>query len=156
MTDESATAMPPPAAEPGRLVRPGHPAGDFLEAWAWELLEEHDGFLKVLAHLPDRVRNPRGQLFGGFTPAYVDLIALATAHRRSGGGASPERRWLATTSMKVDYFKPILGPKFIMESRHETQNGRTHFVLTRFLQDGEVAVHAATTLREPPPARPGG
>jgi hypothetical protein len=24
------------------------------------------------------VRNPRGQLFGGFTPTYVDLVALFT------------------------------------------------------------------------------
>ncbi len=64
--------------EPGRLVGHGHPAGDFLEAWAWDLLEEGDGVLRVSAHLPDHVRNPRGQLFGGFTPTYVDLIALFT------------------------------------------------------------------------------
>jgi hypothetical protein len=41
-----------------------------------------------------------------------------------------------------------LGPKFVMDSRHETQHGRTHFVLTRFFQDGELAVMAATTMRE--------
>jgi len=148
MTDEAAARPAPPAADPGGLIRRGHPAGDFLEAWAWQVLEEGDGFLKVSAHLPDRVRNPRGQLFGGFTPAYVDLIALATARRHAGRHAPPERLWLATSNMHVDYFKPIVGPGFVMESRHETQSGRTHLVLTRFLQDGELAVHAATTMRE--------
>ncbi len=134
--------------EPGRLIGRGHPAGDFLEAWAWELLEEGDGYIKVQADLPNHVRNPRGQLFGGFTPTYVDLIALFTARWRARRDAPDEPRWLATTSMRVDYFHPVVGPKFIMESRRETQRGRTHFVLTRFLQDGELAVLAATTLRE--------
>ena len=146
MTEAALDPAHTPAGGPG-LFRRGHPAGDFLEAWAWDLLEEGDGFIKVQAHVPDRARNPRGQLFGGFTPTYVDLIALATTHRRAQVHGM-ERQWLATTNMHVDYFKPILGPKFIMESRHETQNGRTHLVLTRFLQDGELAVHAATTMRE--------
>lgn len=148
MADESATAPATPTTEPRRLMERGHHAGDFLEAWAWELLEEGDGRLKVLAHLPDRVRNPRGQLFGGFTPTYVDLIALATARRRIGRDTPSMRRWFATTNMHVDYFMPIMGPTFVMDSRHETRSGRTHLVLTRFLQDGELAVHAATTMRE--------
>jgi acyl-coenzyme A thioesterase PaaI-like protein len=145
MTDDREIA--PTEARPPPLIRRGHPAGDFLEAWAWELLEEGDGFIKVRAHLPDRARNPRGQLFGGFTPTYVDLIALSTAHRHAGRDR-PERPWLATTSMHLDYFRPILGPTFIMESRHEAKSGRTHLVLTRFLQTGELAVHATTTMRE--------
>ena len=147
--EEQATARPWATTEPGRLVGRGHPAGDFLEAWAWELLEEGDGYVRVSAHLPDHVRNPRGQLFGGFTPTYVDMIALFTVRSRverseprSGHG------WLATTSMRVDYFEPIVGPTFILDSRREKQRGRTHFVLTRFLQDGELAVLAATTMRE--------
>lgn len=144
MTDDISVARPAP------FFRRGHAAGDFLEAWRWELLEERDGFLKVSAHLPDHVRNPRGQLFGGFTPTYVDLIALATAHRRAARGSAPGGYWLATTNMHVDYFKPILGPTFVMESHHEVESGRTHLVLTRFLQDGVLAVHAATTLRQAP------
>jgi acyl-coenzyme A thioesterase PaaI-like protein len=148
MIDDSEDAPALASTEPRRLIKHGHPAGDFLEAWAWEILDERDGFLKVSAHLPDRVRNPRGQLFGGFTPTYVDLIALSTARRQPGRVGLPERPWLATTSMHVDYFRPILGPTFIMESRHETRSGRSHLVLTRFLQDGELAVHAATTMRE--------
>src|ERR1043165_1340942 len=101
--------------EPGRLIGRGHPAGDFLEAWAWDVLEERDGFLKVSAHLPDQARNPRGQLFGGFTPTYVDLVALFTVRSRAERAARKNLGWLATTSMRVDYFLPIVGPRFIID-----------------------------------------
>jgi acyl-coenzyme A thioesterase PaaI-like protein len=135
-------------AERQGLFRRGHAAADFLEAWDWQVLEHAEGVLRVSAHLPERVRNPRGQLFGGFTPTYVDLVALATARRRVGQGGPDQRVWLATSSMHVDYFRPILGPRFIIDSRHEVKSGRTHLVLSRFLQEGALAVHAATTLRE--------
>jgi acyl-coenzyme A thioesterase PaaI-like protein len=135
--------------EPGRLIGKGHSAGDFLEAWDWRLLEEGDGYLKIEAHLPPQVRNPRGQLFGGFTPTYVDLVALFTVRSRAvRAAATAELGWLATTGMKVDYFEPITGPKFVIDSRREKHKGRTHFVITRFLQDGKLAVIAATTMRE--------
>ena len=62
----------------GRLIGKGHPAGDFLEAYDWILESEELGSLQLRAQLPDHVRNPRGQLFGGFTPTYVDLVALLT------------------------------------------------------------------------------
>jgi len=135
-------------AEPGRLIGRGHPAGDFLEAWGWNVLDEADGYVKVSAHLPDHVRTPRGQLFGGFTPAYADLIALFTVRSRAKRAVLTHPGWLATVAMKIDYFEPILGPRFILESRREKQRGRTHFVQTRFLQDGELAVLATTTMRE--------
>ena len=147
--EDEPLARPWATTEPGRLVGRGHPAGDFLEAWAGDLLDRDEGYVRVSAHLPDHVRNPRGQLFGGFTPTYVDLIALFTV--RSGNqtvSAPAGQRWLATTSMRLDYFEPIVGPMFILDSRREKQRGRTHFVITRFLQDGELAVVAATTMRE--------
>ena len=140
--------------EPGRLVGRGHPAGDFLEAWAWDVLDEDDGYVRVSAHLPDHVRNPRGQLFGGFTPTYVDLVALFTVRSRTERSAPDGHRWLATVNMRVDYFEPIVGPSFIIDSRREKQRGRTHVVLTRFLQDDELAVLAATTMREVAEDRP--
>jgi acyl-coenzyme A thioesterase PaaI-like protein len=146
--EDELMARPWATPEPGRLVGRGHPAGDFLEAWAWDVLEEGDGYVRVSAHLPDHVRNPRGQLFGGFTPTYVDLIALFTVRSRAQRSAPRSHQWLATTSMRVDYFEPIVGPTFVLDSRREKQRGRTHFVLTRFLQDGELAVLAATTMRE--------
>lgn len=144
--------MQPP---PGRLVGRGHPAGDFLEAWDWELKEESEGYLLIDAHLPEHVKNPRGQLFGGFTPTYVDLVALFTvrAGRREAWmteATAGRPSWLATTNMRVDYFEPIAGPRFAIESRCEKQRGRTNFVTTRFFQDGELAVYAVTTMRDVP------
>ena len=146
--EDEPMARPWATPEPGRLVGRGHPAGDFLEAWAWDVLDEDDGYVRVSAHLPDHVRNPRGQLFGGFTPTYVDLIALFTVRSRAQRSEPRSHQWLATTSMRVDYFEPIVGPTFVLDSRREKQRGRTHFVLTRFLQDGELAVVATTTMRE--------
>lgn len=140
---------------PGRLVGRGHPAGDFLEAWAWDVVDEGPGYLRIDAHLPDHVRNPRGQLFGGFTPTYVDLVALFTV-RAGPDRRNPEvpRGWLATTNMRVDYFEPITGPRFTIDSARERQRGRTHFVATRFLQDDLLAAFALTTLREVSVDRP--
>jgi acyl-coenzyme A thioesterase PaaI-like protein len=138
--------------EPGRLIGRGHPAGDFLEAYDWELLEVGEGFLRLECHLPPQVRNPRGQLFGGFTPTYVDMVALQTAF--AGIGRPQRVAWLATTSMRLDYLEPIVGPRFVIESRREKQRGRTIFVTTRFFQDGALAVFAATTMRAMPLNRP--
>jgi acyl-coenzyme A thioesterase PaaI-like protein len=134
--------------EPGRLVGRGHVAGDFLQAYDWDLLEERTGYLRVSCHLPEHVKNLSGQLFGGFTPTYVDMIALLTvrAGRTEDWTALP-RPWLATTNMRIDYLEPILGPDFVIESRLEKSRGRTSFVVSRFLQDDDLAVHALTTIR---------
>jgi acyl-coenzyme A thioesterase PaaI-like protein len=135
--------------EAGRLIGKGHPAGDFLEAYDWDLLEESTGYLKVSCHLPQQAKNPRGQLFGGFTPTYVDIIALFTVRAGQGHDArTGPRKWMATTNMRIDYFEPIVGPRFIIDSRLEKARGRTKFVTTRFLQDEELAVHAVTIIRE--------
>ena len=134
--------------DPGRLIGRGHAAGDFLQAHDWRVTEERMGFLRLDVHLPDHVRNPRGQLFGGFTPAYVDLVALFTVRagteRASWGGA-----WLATTNMRVDYFEPVVGPRFVIESTLVKARGRLRFVETRFLDTGgTLLVFAVTTMRE--------
>jgi len=133
--------------EPGRVIGRGHPAGDFLEAYDWKLLEESVGRLRIEAGLPPQVRNPRGQLFGGFTPTYVDMIALMTVNA-GADRTSRSRHWLATTNMRVDYFEPIVGPTFVIDSELEKRRGRTCFVITRFYQDDELAAHAVTTMRE--------
>jgi acyl-coenzyme A thioesterase PaaI-like protein len=139
--------------EPGRVIGRGHPAGDFLEAYDWKLLETRTGYLRIEAGLPAHVRNPRGQLFGGFTPTYVDMVALMTVNAGAERDGLP-RRWLATTNMRVDYFEPIVGPLFVIESELEKRRGRTCFVLTRFYQDDELAAYAATTMREVAVDRP--
>ena len=131
---------------PGRLMGRGHPVGDFLEAHAWDLLEERRGFLRLRVHLPEQVKNPRGQLFGGFTPTYVDLIALLTC--RAGESWEGPRHWLATMSMHVDYVEPITDG-FRVESRLLRKRGRTSWVETRFLDEhGALLANALTTLRE--------
>ncbi|MDX1649921.1 MAG: PaaI family thioesterase [Myxococcota bacterium] len=134
---------------PGRVIAPGHPIGDFLGAPDWELLAEDEGFLHVRATLPERVRNPRGHLFGGFTPTYVDLVALCTFR---AGRALPEAErwgWLATLNMRVDYFEPIVGT-FEIVSRVLRRGGATAFVETRFQapEDERPLAFALTTLRE--------
>ena len=131
---------------PGRLLNRGHPVGDFLEAHEWDLLEERRGFLRLRIHLPAHVKNPRGQLFGGFTPTYVDLIALLTC--RTGEGPDAPRHWLATMNMHVDYLDPITDD-FRVESRLLRKRGRTCWVETRFLDEhGALLANALTTLRE--------
>lgn len=134
---------------PGRLIGKGHPAGDFLEAHQWKLLEESVGRLRIRAHLPKHVRNPRGQLFGGFTPTYVDLVALFTVHAGEPRETPGFHYWLATTSLRVDYFEPIVNDEFTIESQVLKERGRTHVVETRFFDPEEtLAVFAVTTMRK--------
>jgi acyl-coenzyme A thioesterase PaaI-like protein len=144
---DDVVARPWAAPEPGRLIGRGHPAGDFLEAWKWDVLDESEGHLRVRAHLPDHARNPRGQLFGGFAPTYVDLIGLFTVRAGVMPGTRPWQ-WLATVNMRVDYLEPIVGPTFVIDSHLEKRRGRTNLVVTRFFQDDELAVFALTTMRE--------
>lgn len=134
--------------EPRRLVGRGHHAGDFIEAYKWEVLVETEGRIRVSCHLPDQVLNPRGQLFGGFTPTYVDFISLHAVRAGQSRASGGRRNWLATTNMRVDYFEPIVGPTFVMDSTLEKSRGRTKFVTTRFYQDDVLAVHAVATMRE--------
>jgi len=134
---------------PGRLIGKGHPAGDFLEAYDWTVLEERTGLLRIRAHVPAHVKNPRGQLFGGFTPTYVDLVALFTIRAGEERQTPGFRTWLATANMRVDYFEPIVGPEFVIESRIVKRRGGTTFVETRFYDPEEsLAVFALTTIRE--------
>jgi acyl-coenzyme A thioesterase PaaI-like protein len=97
--------------------------------------------------VPEHVKNPRGQLFGGFTPTYVDLVALFTV--RAGEEPDSPRHWLATTNMRIDYFEPVVGPRFVIESELIKSRGRLRFVETRFLDAaGTLLVFAVTTMRE--------
>jgi acyl-coenzyme A thioesterase PaaI-like protein len=132
--------------EAGRLIGRGHPAGDFLEAYDWEVLEEGPGRLRLSVHIPDHVRNPRGQLFGGFTPTYVDLVALFTF--RAGERGGEWRSWLATLRMEVEYLEPVLGDRVEIVSEITARRGRNAWVQTRFLgAGGEPQVLAITVLR---------
>ncbi len=132
--------------EEGRLIGRGHPAGDLLEAYLWDVLEEGPGRLKLACHLPDGLRNPRGILFGGFTSTYVDLIAIFTC--RAGQDRSARWRWLTTLNMRLDYIEPI-ADDFVVESELVNERGPVRWVQTRFQSaSGSMLALAWTTLRE--------
>jgi acyl-coenzyme A thioesterase PaaI-like protein len=130
--------------EPGRLVSKGHPAGDTLEAWNWQVLERAPGLLKIQADLPAHLLNPRGQLFGGFTGTYVDFVSLYTVR---GDPTSP-RGFQSTINMRIDYFEPIIEGSFEILGQTINQRGKNSLVSTSFTQNGNLAVYAITTMRE--------
>ena len=137
---------------PGRLMGPGHPAGDFLGGPDWRVLEESDGRLIVDVPLVAAVKNFREQLFGGFAPAYIDLIALRTV---SAGTGERSHGWLLTLNMHVEFFEPVEGPRFIIESTLVNRRGRTIFVETRFKNtDRKLLLFATVTLLEQAAPRP--
>ena len=134
------------SAEPGRLTGRGHPVGDFLEADRWQVLEREDGRLRVRAHLPTQVMNPRGHLFGGFTATYADFVALHTFW--AGREPEPGRPWLVTLNMRLDYYAPIAGESFEMDSRVVNRRGSTCWIETHFLDpEGEPLAFAYITLK---------
>ena len=138
--------------EPGRLVGKGHNAGDLLEAWRWTVVDEAPGRLVIEAHLPDHLKNPKGQLFGGFTPTYVDFVSLYTVHAADAerDPTSP-RSFLNTINMRCDYFEPIVGPTFTIIGEVVNRRGLTSLVSTRFMDGDTMLAHAITTLRTATP-----
>ena len=131
------------------LFAPGHVATDFLAADDWRVLREELGILHLEIPLPDQVRNPRGVLFGGFAATYIDVAAIATLE---AGRSSGERDAFAiTVNMRVDYFEPLSGDRFEIESRVVKSRRRSHFVESRFMApDVGLAIFAFTTLRDTP------
>jgi len=133
---------------PGRLVNRGFAVADHLEAYDWTLLEDRPGFLRIDAHLPPHLCNPQGMLFGGYTGTYVDFVSLH-AIRAGEDRTDPDlpRHFIVTINMRIDYFEPLVGPRFVMEAEVVNQRGKTSLVAMRMLQDDVTAVYALTTLR---------
>ncbi len=155
MTPPDGTGDPSPpwrTFEPGRIIGRGHPAGDFLEAYDWRVLEQRPGYLKLDVHLPPHLRNPRGDLFGGYTPTYVDMVALRTVVSSRLPGEAPT--WLSTLSMRVDYLAPIKDARFVIEGEEIHRRKGTHLVEVRFRaaggHRGEMLAFAVVTLRDVP------
>lgn len=133
---------------PGRLMGPGHPAGDFLDAPDWRVLEEAEGRLVIDVPLVPAAKNFRGHLFGGFAPTYIDLVALRTV---SAGDRERAHGWLLTLNLRVEYLEPVEGPRFIIESRVIHRRGRTILVETTFRdQAGKMLLFSTATLLEQP------
>jgi acyl-coenzyme A thioesterase PaaI-like protein len=133
---------------PGRLMGPGHPAGDFLDAPDWRVLEESEGRLLLDVPLVPAVKNFAGHLFGGFAPTYIDLVALRTV---SAGARDRPHGWLLTLNLRVEYLEPVEGPRFLIESRVVNRRGRSILVETSFRdQAGKMLLFATLMLLEQP------
>jgi len=146
--DKASDDIPRPwlPAPPGRFLGKGHPAGDFLQADQWLVLHAEPGVYRIEAHLPQHVKNPRGQLFGGFTPTYIDLLAVRTAQSMQQG--TPLRGSI-TMNMHVDYFEPVADARFLLESRIVHTRGRLMLVEVTFKSlDGLLLVFSHVTLRQ--------
>jgi acyl-coenzyme A thioesterase PaaI-like protein len=137
---------------PGRVIGRGHPAGDFLEAYDWSVIEQRPGYLKLDVHLPRHLRNPRGDLFGGYTPTYVDMVALRTIVTARAPGDTAT--WLTTMSMRVDYLAPIVADRFVIEGEEMHTRKGVHLVEVRFratdAKAAELLAFAVVTLRDVP------
>jgi len=131
--------------DPKRLVGPGHPVGDFLRAPEWEVLDTGTDPLRLRLGLPEHVKNPRGELFGGFTATYIDFVSLHLFHRSEPAGKPPV--WLSTANLHVEYFAPIRGPEFLVDAEVLQRRGRRAFIEMRFRSlDGELCALGQTTL----------
>ena len=129
------------------FLQPGHNAGDLVEAHRWKILRQEYGLVEVEAHLPDHLRNPRDQLFGGFTGVYVDMISIYTA--RTLFDDENALQWSATVNMRIDYFAPVLGPRFLLKGELIKDGRSTCLVATHFNDmQGNKLVYAITTLRK--------
>lgn len=131
------------------FMKPGHNAGDLVESSKWIILTEQPGLVEVEAHLPDHLLNPRSQLFGGFTGTYVDMISIYTV--RTLFVEQSEFKWSATVNMRIDYFAPVLGPRFLLKGELIRDSRSTCLVATHFTDmNGNKLVYAITTLKKTP------
>lgn len=134
-------------APEGALIRPGHRVGDQLDASSWRILERSADRLVAEATLPVAMQNYRGQLFGGFTGAYVDFIALALV-RHEMSPSEKASMGLTTLNMRIDYFEPVHGPRFVLEADILKKRGANYFIDVRFRGfDGLLLVAASVVLR---------
>lgn len=127
------------------FMRPGHCAGDLLEAPDWHVLEESEGQVLIDAHVPSQVLNPRQQLFGGFTGTYVDMVAIYTIRT-----LFPDREdyWVTTINMRIDYLEPVLGPRMRLRGELINQGRSTALIsVTFFDAAGTKLVYALVTLK---------
>ena len=129
------------------FMKPGHNAEDLVETSKWKILREEKGFIEIDVHLPEHLLNPRKQLFGGFTGTYVDIISLYAC--RTLFDKSSDFTWSATVNMRIDYFAPVLGPRFRLTGEVINDGRSTCLVGATFTDlDGNKLVYAITTLRK--------
>ena len=129
------------------LLPPGHNAGDLVESHKWSIIKEALGELEVKAHLPERLLNPREQLFGGFHGVYVDLMSIYAA--RTLLTDTQSFKWSTTINMRIDYFAPVEGESFLLSSEVINDGKSTCLVATTFKSlEGVKLVYAIATLKK--------
>ena len=128
------------------LLPPGHNAGDLVESYKWEVMKEVPGEFQVKAHLPERLLNPRKQLFGGFHGVYVDLMSIYTV--RTLLTDTQSFKWSTTINMRIDYFAPVEGESLLLNSEVINDGKSTCLVATTFKNvEGRKLVFAIATLK---------
>jgi len=130
----------------GRLVNPGLPPFDLLNASEWSVIDESPGRLELMCDLPEVALNPAGQLFGGFTAAYVDIASLCTAQSDVEGTPG----FQSTINMRLDYFEAITQSPFRVTSEVIHRRGETRLVACQMYQGDILAVYALTTMKHQP------
>ena len=129
------------------LLPPGHNAGALVETYKWSRIKEPLGEIEVKAHLPERLLNPREQLFGGFHGVYVDLMSIYAA--RTLITDTQSFIWSITINMRIDYFAPVKGESFLLNSEVINDGKSTCLVATTFKSLEEVKlVYAIATLKK--------
>ncbi len=127
------------------FMRPGHCAGDLVQASQWKILREERGLVEVDVHVPEHMLNPRRQLFGGFTGTYVDMISIYTARTLYDEQAD---FWATTINMRIDYLEPVMGPRMLLRGELIKEGKSTSLVATHFTDPaGNKMVYAITTLK---------
>ena len=129
------------------FLKPGHNAGDLVEAHKWTVLREEKGVVEVDAHLPKHLLNPRDQLFGGFHGTYVDMMSIYAA--RSISSDADAFSWSTTINMRIDYFLPVEGDRFFLKSE-VIKDGRTTLLVSTTFSDSEGSklAYAITTIKK--------
>jgi acyl-coenzyme A thioesterase PaaI-like protein len=128
-------------------MRPGHAGGDFVEASQWKVVREERGVVELDVHLPERLLNPFGQLFGGFTGTYVDMASIYTVRTMYVGQPGYFRS--STINMRIDYLQPVLGPRFRLLGELIKDGRSTCLISTKFLGlDDTLMVYAITTMHQ--------
>ena len=129
------------------LLPPGHNAGDLVESYKWSIIKKTHGELEVKAHLPERLLNPREELFGGFHGVYVDLMSIYAA--RTLFTDTQSFKWSTTINMRIDYFTPVKGDSFLLNSEVINNGKSTCLVATTFKSlEGIKLVYAIATLKK--------
>ena len=130
----------------GRLMNPGLAPFDLLGASEWSVTSSGPGKLDLMCLLPDVALTPAGQLFGGFTAAYVDIASLFVAQSDVEGTPG----FQSTINMRLDYFEAITQTPFRVTSEVIHRRGDTRLVACNMFQGDVLAVYGLTTLRHQP------